>query len=110
MIMVRYENDGVMCALSLDGHAGYAPSGDDIVCAGVSGITYALLGYLEGHREELPFLCYSAESGNVLVACKGGKNVETAFEVAVTGLAQIAKKYPKHVTVTIAADGGDSRE
>ena len=33
--------------ITVSGHAGYAPAGQDIVCAAVSALTYALAGYLE---------------------------------------------------------------
>lgn len=33
--------------ITVSGHAGHAPAGQDIVCAAVSALMYALAGYLE---------------------------------------------------------------
>ena len=49
MIVCRWE---APCSLRFSGHAGYAPSGQDIVCAGVSTLYGTLVAELD-HREEL---------------------------------------------------------
>lgn len=44
MIKVRVaETDGRISRIRISGHAGYAESGKDLVCAAVSGITFGLL-------------------------------------------------------------------
>ena len=49
---------GLSCRLEADGHAGYAPAGQDIVCAGAStvmqGLVYLLAGE-ENIREVIAF-------------------------------------------------------
>ena len=46
---------GLSCRLEADGHAGYAPAGQDIVCAGAStvmqGLVYLLAGEENAHSE-----------------------------------------------------------
>ena len=46
---------GLCCRLEADGHAGYAPAGQDIVCAGAStvmqGLVYLLAGEENAHSE-----------------------------------------------------------
>ena len=44
MIRVRFEEN----RLTVCGHAGYAARGEDIVCAAVSALVYALIGDLAG--------------------------------------------------------------
>lgn len=39
MITVKHHNDG----MTIEGHAGYADAGQDIVCAGVSAIVQTLI-------------------------------------------------------------------
>ena len=43
MIRVRFEEN----RLTVCGHAGYAARGEDIVCAAVSALVYALIGDLQ---------------------------------------------------------------
>lgn len=86
--------------LTVIGHAGYAPHGSDIVCAGVSAITFALIGYLSNRADDP---CVSVENGEVLVSCNGEDN---AFEMALTGYKQHSEKYPQYVEVHTAAQGG----
>ena len=46
---------GLSCRLEADGHAGYAPAGQDIVCAGAStvmqGLVYLVAGEENAHSE-----------------------------------------------------------
>lgn len=89
-------------ALTVTGHACYNP-GNDIVCAGVSAITFALLGWLLNSGAD-----YSAhyESGECAIRCRRTRDTDTAFDLAVIGFAQIAECYPDNVTIEIAdADG-----
>lgn len=81
------------------GHAGYCP-GQDIVCASVSALVYALVGGLENCREACCQLVYRVESGLVQVDCHSrSPQIQGMFTVAAVGLAQIAKAYPDHVAV-----------
>ena len=45
-IRITEREDGL--ELSAHGHAGYAPRGQDVVCAGVSALIYGFIAYLEG--------------------------------------------------------------
>ena len=79
--------------LTVEGHAGYAPKGQDIVCAAVSALVYALIGTLE-------------ETENVaeVVLRPGYATVETkektaAFDLVRCGLTQLAEKYPEFIQV-----------
>lgn len=111
MIRVRYRTDDTSHSISVVGHAGYDGHGNDIVCAGVSAITYALLGWLENHRDELEYLHTSVSSGDVQVDCAGGKDTRAVFEATVIGLEQIALKYPDHVLIEyLSQQGAGSRE
>lgn len=97
--------------LTIDGHAGYAEHGSDIVCAACSGITYALLAYLEEHGDETEDIAGPVvESGCFYVSCKGTNNIRAAFHMAALGLRKIASQYPDHVTIQYSGQAGDSRE
>lgn len=97
MIRVRYTEGH---ELNIEGHAGYAICGQDIVCAGVSAIVYALLGWLVDNQDEVEDLVGPlVEDGRLYVSCSGSDKVSTAFEVAMSGIEQIAGQYPNHVVI-----------
>lgn len=104
MIRVNYLREGNHHRLSVKGHAGYAAHGDDIVCAGVSGISYALLGYLNHAGCDISEA--RADSGDLLIDARGGALIAGAFDMAMVGYLQISRKYPQCVDVYIAAPGG----
>lgn len=103
MIRVNYLREGNHHRLSVKGHAGYATHGDDIVCAGVSAISYALLGYLNHAGCDISEA--QADSGNLTIDCED-KRAEPAFDMAMVGYLQISRKYPQCVDVYIASNGG----
>jgi uncharacterized protein YsxB (DUF464 family) len=107
MIQIDFHVGDNTYELSITGHAGYSTHGNDIVCAGVSAITFTLLGFLDNHMDDIESISAQTESGRAHVVCKGGGKTALAFDMALIGLQQIAMKYPKHVTVDIhPAPGG----
>ena len=61
---------GISCRLEADGHAGYAPAGQDIVCAGASTVMQGLVYLLAGEE--------NAKSCFVLLAERYPENVRFA--------------------------------
>ena len=105
MIAAKYGRSGRLFSLEISGHAGYAQN-NDIVCASVSAVAYALLGYLSEQKDRHMRLRYKISKGYMLISVRaGGKSlsaVMTAFEIATTGLRQISEAYPTHVSYCIA--------
>ena len=99
MITARYDRDGEMHTLSVNGHAGYADKGQDIVCAGVSAIVYALIGWLENNIEA--FTSIDENNGEVIISCEGDEKVEAVFYMAAIGIESIMNAYPDHVDIEI---------
>lgn len=103
MIRINYWNSGDHHKIAVSGHAGHGSSGHDIVCAGVTAISMALFAYL-------PEVAVIREaqygSGELLIDCTGGTAARAAFDMAITGLANIAQKYPQNVDIYIASSGG----
>lgn len=105
MIRVYYNRGEGEHELTINGHAGYAEYGKDIVCAGVSAIAFALLGWLENNQEEITQLDeLMVEDGQVYIACAGSDNVNVAFQVALMGFIQIAREHPEYVTISYDRD------
>lgn len=99
MTRIYAEQDGQRCILSVQGHA----TGSVKACAAVSGILYALAGYLENVRQErcIERYTWEMESGKVLLDFNGDESTAAAFEMAVIGLLQIAKAYPEQVCIEV---------
>ena len=96
MIKVRFSDTDALC-LRISGHAGYAESGKDIICAGVSSIAYALLGYLAKIDETLEF---KIEEGYMcIISSSCDQRVEATFDMAFLGLRQLEHEYPEHISV-----------
>ena len=79
--------------MTVQGHAGYAEKGKDVVCAAVSALVYALIATLEetGNMRESVI-----RPGYATVAAK---EADRAFDVVRGGLGQIAARYPACVVI-----------
>ena len=96
MIRVRFEEN----RLTVCGHAGYAARGEDIVCAAVSALVYALIGDLQdrGLVRELVI-----RPGYVML-CAGGA-CAAEFALVRCGLEQLQARYGEFVSVETTVHG-----
>ena len=103
MIKVNYtELDGPAgptCRLEASGHAGYAPAGQDIVCAGASTLMQTLCALLAGEEGTKSGAWDEPEGPRLAVTAAAPQKpwVEGAFEFAKAGFALLAERYPDHV-------------
>ena len=90
--------------LTIEGHAGAAPAGEDLVCAGVSAIWHTLaanamvwndMGYLRDLRiKEIEGYCQLS-----YVPAARWKNLLSAIACGIVlGLEWMAREYPEHIT------------
>ena len=102
--MIRAFCDGT--ALELQGHAGAAPYGQDLVCAAVSALVYALAVRLteleeQGALVQSPVICLS--SGNALISAIAkadyAAEVTGDFRLIHSGLKLLQNHYPKQIKV-----------
>lgn len=85
--------------LEVFGHAGYAPRGQDIVCAGASMLMETLV-YVLADCDEAECCAYNEPTGpRVSVKLTGSSYPTdlTAVEFAKTGLALLAERYPANI-------------
>lgn len=104
MIQITYNEMGDMMFLRAEGHANFAPKGQDIVCAAVSAL--------------MQTLAYSLDSGTVtcaddrnlmVVQAKQGTDSLAKFELVTDGLILLADAYPEHVRyINMHADKADA--
>ena len=94
MIAVSIRKDGIQ----ISGHADYAESGKDIVCAGVTALTQTLIRALEGlTKDEIEYEVSPGRAdiyyGNL---SEEGKLLVDSFFI---GVCQIADEFPDHVRI-----------
>ena len=94
MIVVTQTDSGI----TIDGHAGYAPRGQDIVCAGISTLVQTLIQSFEDFCADE--ISYHMKPGWVDIkhgdlSAKGIVLVDSFF----VGVCMIAERYPDHVKV-----------
>lgn len=101
MIKAKYSVEGNIHTLSVLGHANYDEYGKDIVCAGVSALVQALIGWIEENYYKAEYININPKAGEVNVSCEGGEDLAAIFNMATIGLMQIADSYPDHVQIDI---------
>lgn len=97
MTTVTIQESGGRYRLTAVGHA----TGSTAACAAVSGIVYALGGYLKNLEQAGLAMIhfFMLESGAAELEADGWDGVQAAFGMAAVGLLQIAAKYPRQVRV-----------
>ena len=91
--------EGLSCRLEAAGHAGFAPAGQDIVCAGASTLMQALVSLLAGEESTRSDAWDEPDGPRLAVVADAPQKpwVEGAFELAKTGFALLAERYPDHL-------------
>ena len=99
MIKIIYVTDpeGGKLTMRAEGHAGYAPAGQDIVCAAVSCLMQTL-AYSAAGDEHTSSCIYQGKDGPV-VNVEAGDSVlmRDKFELVADGLDLLAEQYPENV-------------
>ena len=98
MVEVRFEAQEDARLLTLRGHA----TGSPAVCAAASAIVYALAGWLQHYRPAEAQVRLKPGDGWLL--CRGDEQVDIAFQIALTGLAQLGFSYPNYLRLHIGVN------
>lgn len=81
------------------GHADYAPSGKDIVCAGVAALSQTLAASLDNLVEDNPE--YTLDSGVFILKTKDlSEKAKLLVDSYFIGVCSIADAYPDYVRIT----------
>lgn len=93
--------------IDIKGHAGFNP-GNDIVCAGVSTLAYALINLIQtmSERRELKEILIKDSSGDIHIEAVHDNDQDSKWddvmEFFITGIAMLEEHYPKHVNLSIS--------
>lgn len=101
MVRAKYKVNGSLHTLTVLGHANYDEYGKDIVCAGISALVQALIGWIEENYWKSECISIDPKDGEVIVACEGGEELAAVFYMTAIGLEQLAYSYPDHVQIDI---------
>lgn len=95
MIEVSVRKDGIV----VSGHAGYAPAGSDIVCAGVTALTQELIRSMEGLTDDR----IETDIGSGMASIQYGDLSEKGkllIDSFFIGICMIAEEFPDYVRIT----------
>ena len=109
MIKVKfaYDKDKRECSLLIDGHAGKAIVGQDIVCASASILAYTIAQVVKGmehHGDLVEPPTLDLEDGEATIVCRANDDyifseMMQDFFVIRTGYAVLAHNYPQYVQI-----------
>ena len=101
MTTVFYDPDRLR--LTVEGHAGYAPAGEDLVCAAVSVLCWTLIS--EAEAEERYHTETVADDKRAYIDVRCSPEGATAyacsylFDIIVSGFALLAENYPEYISI-----------
>jgi len=105
--MTKIRMDWQTMALTAEGHAGGGmPHGENIICAGISSITQALLNYLMeeeavGHVELKWHM--NEKNGTLRIRAKPEaghfRTTKACYRMAMSGLEAIRENYPQNIEI-----------
>ena len=111
MIKATFDITSDTLSLRIEGHAGYAEHGKDIVCASASILAYTVAQYVEyeDNQDNLKAPAeIKLESGDSVVSCEPKEEtlkwLWDAYQFAKMGFLILASNYPQYVEVI---DGED---
>ena len=95
MIKVRYSNDRI----TIRGHSGYAPPGQDIVCAAISVLAQNLVASIKALTDDT--ISYDITPGKADIYYRNpSEKTKTLIDSFFIGCAAIADAYPEHVKIS----------
>ena len=107
MVTAEYSDKDHEHVLTLRGHAGAAPKGEDLICAGVTTLVEALAAcLLDMRKKKLTHKCLLSLGDGVaafdVIGGEGAKDlVAGAFSTTVAGLQWLSDNYPDFVKFKI---------
>ena len=104
MIEIKYYQHKNRYAISTKGHAGYAPLGEDIVCAAVSSAIIELGNYILEHFADEDWIVLEVNmtegEANIEILDESNSNIALhIYQMTMEHLIDISESYPLHVKV-----------
>ena len=92
--------DGKITQFTVDGHSGFAESGEDIVCAAVSSVVWLTINGIE--KQNLAKLVYEDRDGfvNCIISEKSGDGADILLDSLVMFITELAAQYKNNLKFT----------
>lgn len=82
----------------IEGHAGFADPGQDIVCAGISTLAFTLLHALEDMKVHAD-VEMDQPAGRMCFSFPANKRTEPVLQTVMSGFQMLQHEYPKNIQV-----------
>lgn len=112
MITATFADDGEKLSLIVDGHAGAAPHGQDLICSAVTAFVYTAAVIADemahsGLTERTPIIHMESGRASIFLHPRSGCLREARMKMGViqTGIELLADNYPGNVRVNIIGYG-----
>lgn len=95
-------SNGRLCGYEISGHSGYAPRGEDIVCAALSFFGTTCCNALESVAGVKPQTSVDEEKGHLKVVVPESQlsnNTDVIFALFKQGISDLSDSYPKYVSI-----------
>jgi len=100
MIKVTFTESPEKISLRVEGHAGYAEHGEDIVCASASILAYTLASIVDSFDDVESVIDLTSGDTTIECECKDEetyRKVANAYHYTQVGYALLAHNYPQYV-------------
>ncbi len=93
-----YKNCDKITNITIEGHANYAPKGEDIVCAGISAISIGSINAIEELTKIKPEV--GQDEGYLTINYRDDELTQIIAKTTLSQLKTVANEYPKKVKIT----------
>ena len=105
MLTVTFTESEKKLSLRLEGHAGYAEHGKDIVCASATILAYTLASIIDTFDDDVEAFV-NLSSGDTTIGCKCKNDIiyskiADAFRYTKMGYALLEHNYPQYVKLML---------
>lgn len=93
-------SDGKISQLTVDGHSGFADSGEDIVCASVSSVVWLTINGIE--KQNLAQLSYEERDGFVkcIISDNRAEGADVLLNSLVMFITELSSQYSDYLKIT----------
>lgn len=105
MTQIQIEESEDKFKIVVNGHSGYGPRGKDIVCAGISTLSFTLLCAVS--EKEFDFVEYEQSDGFMWLSFPLDDDLRAVVRAICAGYQLLAEKYPKNVSLKFLPKGGE---
>lgn len=101
MTVVTYDTESFQ--INIEGHAGFAEVGKDIVCAACSCLSQTLVEAVSSEEDFAATVYINSHDAQVYVRCipltEARDKCRTVMDTIYTGFAVLAEQYPQYVSI-----------